>query len=402
MRRLSKLLGFAAADEHRAAPLMTMAPTAPSRDAARTASLSPFRTRWPSALPGGLSTVSTATRPHRSRATGSVMAVKVATPQPRDDVVDAGDAAMGALLELEGDALGEGCGIDRALLALDQELRPLPELARGLTRRRVLHHGAALRVGSVAADAALAEGEGVGDHDVGAERDVGRVPGRGGVQLRPRRQPALREAAVRQRAAPRDDPLSRRRGCRPLPDAGHDRGDGIDPRVVQVPAFHRFHGAAAVTRQVDVAVGEPRHGRAAVEIDDPRGGAGQRLDLAGRAHRDDLPVPHRHRLGHGVTGVHGEHASIDEQQVGGEHMRSHGTASGSLPTRYCSGATWVVKTGVGALGPLGQMGETVTYGSLVVERSSTCRWTGRPGRPSTRSSGASRGSTRSSVPCCAR
>jgi hypothetical protein len=31
----------------------------------------------------------------------------------------------------EGDALGEGFWIDRALLALDQELRSLPELARG-------------------------------------------------------------------------------------------------------------------------------------------------------------------------------------------------------------------------------------------------------------------------------
>src|SRR6266699_1467010 len=61
-----------------------------------------------------------------------------------DDVVDTGDTTVGALLQLNGDTLGESFRINLAVPPLDQELRSLPQLARGLAGHRVLDHRTAL------------------------------------------------------------------------------------------------------------------------------------------------------------------------------------------------------------------------------------------------------------------
>src|SRR5262249_55189582 len=71
-----------------------------------------------------------------------------------NDVVDTGDAAVGALLQLERNTLGEGRRIDVALSALHQKLCPLAQLTRGLASHRVLDHRTALWTGSIAADPA--------------------------------------------------------------------------------------------------------------------------------------------------------------------------------------------------------------------------------------------------------
>src|SRR5687767_5437255 len=69
-----------------------------------------------------------------------------------DDVVDRGDAAVGTLFELDGDALGEGLRIDLAISTLDQKLRAFPQLARELAGQRVFDDGAALWTRGVARD----------------------------------------------------------------------------------------------------------------------------------------------------------------------------------------------------------------------------------------------------------
>src|SRR5262249_61061795 len=98
--------------------------------------------------------------------------------------VNTGDPPVGALLQLNGDTLGEGFRIDLAVPTLDQELRPFPQLARGFARHWVFDHHPTLRAGGVTGNAALAQGQGVGDDDVRPERDIGRVAGECAVEFR--------------------------------------------------------------------------------------------------------------------------------------------------------------------------------------------------------------------------
>ena len=58
--------------------------------------------------------------------------------------MDRGNAAVGALFELDGDAFGEGLRIDRVIPPLDQELRALPQLARRFAGQQVFDDGATL------------------------------------------------------------------------------------------------------------------------------------------------------------------------------------------------------------------------------------------------------------------
>src|SRR5262249_36011128 len=101
-----------------------------------------------------------------------------------DDVVDTGDTAMGALLQLNGDTLRESFRIDLTVSTLDQELCPLPQLARGLAGPRVLDHRPTLWAGSIAGHTPLAQRQGIGDDDVRSERDIGWVAGQGTVEFR--------------------------------------------------------------------------------------------------------------------------------------------------------------------------------------------------------------------------
>src|SRR5437016_5148133 len=92
-----------------------------------------------------------------------------------DDVVDTGDTAVGTLLQLNGNTLGKGFRIDLTVPPFNQELRPFPQLARGLAGHWILDHRSALRAWSVACDAALAQSQRVSDNDVRPERDIGWV-----------------------------------------------------------------------------------------------------------------------------------------------------------------------------------------------------------------------------------
>jgi hypothetical protein len=88
------------------------------------------------------------------------------------------------------------------------------------------------------------------------------------------------------------------------------------------------HRRAEVTERIDRIVPWRVGAEAQGESRVPQRAEGEAL--LGDTDGDNLRVPHRHRLGHGVTGVHGEHASIHEQQIGGKHMRSHGMKTGYL------------------------------------------------------------------------
>jgi hypothetical protein len=64
---------------------------------------------------------------------------------------------------------------------------------------------------------------------------------------------------------------------------------------------------------VDVRIHQPGHCGAALQVDRLGAGAGQPLDLAARAHRDDLAILDRQRLGRRVRGVHREQPPVQEQ-----------------------------------------------------------------------------------------
>jgi hypothetical protein len=74
-----------------------------------------------------------------------------------------------------------------------------------------------------------------------------------------------------------------------------------------------------------MAVGQPRQGRAPIQVDHLSGRASQRFNVGGGARRHDSSIPQCDRLGDGIAGVHRENPSVDEHEIGRKYiMTCHG------------------------------------------------------------------------------
>lgn len=203
------------------------------------------------------------------------------------------------------------------LLLLDpggarQELRHEPHRLLledpGRLARRVLHDGAAGRVGGFARDPGEAQRGRVGPAGVsvvGGE-ESGAI-GDERVELR-----AVRQPAGERRVGPAlaDDPRLRPVGRGPRADPARDRLE----REVLVEAQLVEREAAA--EQVQVAVDEPGDDATPPQLDDVRALAGELPHLGARADREDRRPPDSEGLGLRLRGIAGEDAAAEEDAVG--------------------------------------------------------------------------------------
>ena len=135
----------------------------------------------------------------------------------------------------------------------------------------------------------------VGGHDVPAgPSQHDRVLGRDRVEVEPVRVAALGQSRLVVSAAA--DPRARRRPGDLPPQVFDDGSDGLHPRRLEV---HRLLGVAQ-PRQMVMGVDEPRHQRAAAQIDSLRPGIGEGTCIVIRADRQDPISQDRDGLGNGV------------------------------------------------------------------------------------------------------
>ena len=137
------------------------------------------------------------------------------------------------------------------------------------------------------------------------------VVGRHGVEVLRGDDATLGELALIPPAAL--NPRAFRRTGRLRPNRGGDIGDVLDLRVAQVEDVQALGTAIG---EVRVSVEQPRCNRAPGEVDASRVRRGRSLHLRRRPHDDDAVAGDADGLSNAIDGVDGQHATVDEDQVG--------------------------------------------------------------------------------------
>src|SRR5262249_44977508 len=97
----------------------------------------------------------------------------------------------------------------------------------------------------------------------------------------------------------------------PLPPGG-EQGQDLGDVGGELPLGDVIAGPVGEAHEVRVALDDPGHHGAAVQVDDLHASTG----IGGVAHRHEAPVPDGHRADHTVGVVHRVDVAIDEDEGG--------------------------------------------------------------------------------------